>query len=219
MLRWISEHCREKSLSSVEKDLRRYVLFIDDDYFLDVEHLSRFLSEIDSNENLRKNDRRTFLTGYVYKESRPRRFLNDRWFISIDDYPYDRYPPYVTAGCFLMSRSNARLFSLASQYLPLFRFDDIYIGLLAYSMSIGIVENNHLFSSYSTSAASLLNGKNSSNRTDLIFRFQRWWNSLGLGQGNDTSLEPLCLHGFRGNELIQLWNHIYRSNLSLVQRS
>ena len=149
MLRWINDYCRWKSSESRHGDLRRYVLFIDDDYYLNLRSLLSFVDRVDQDGRLTRAERRRFLTGYVYRESRPRRFLNDRWYISLDDYPFDRYPPYVTAGCFLMTRANAGLFSLASKYIPLFRFDDIYLGLLAYAMSIPLIENNRLFSSYS----------------------------------------------------------------------
>lgn len=215
MLRWITNHCHETSLERIEKDLYRYVLFIDDDYFLNVPRLIDYLNQLDLNKEMSKDQRRKFLTGYVYRDSRPRRFLTDRWFISIDDYPYDRYPPYVTAGCFLMTRSNAALFYLASKYLPLFRFDDIYIGLLAYSMSISIVENNQLFSSYSSSS-SIFFEKNSSTSNKHWTFFQSWWNSLS--KRNVQSHPPICVHGYRGKDLIQLWNDIYRSNLTLQHR-
>lgn len=211
MLRWISNYCHDKT---TDKDLYRYVLFIDDDYYLDVQHLIDYLNKIDFDENLSKRSRRTLLTGYVYKESRPRRFLHDRWFISIADYPYDRYPPYVTAGCFLMTRSNANLFYLASNYIRLFRFDDVYIGLLAYSMSIDILENNHLFSSYSSSSSSNILRKHHQNKRNFIENLSQWWNSFRLT--TKTSIEPFCLHGFRGNDLIELWNDIYQTNISFL---
>ena len=61
------------------------------------------------------------------------------------DYPYDRYPPFIAGGCVLMTRYNARLFYIASKYIPFFRFDDVYMGQLAYSMSIRLVQNNKRF--------------------------------------------------------------------------
>jgi len=180
MLRWISSYCSSKP-SEFSFDHRRYVLFIDDDYYLNLKFLFDYLNQFDQ--------RRQFITGYVYKDSRPRRFYNDRWYISLDEYPFDRYPPYVTAGCFLMTRSNVRLFNLASKYVRFFRFDDIYMGLLAYSMSIKMIENNRLFSSYLSI-----------------------WDRLSSKSKSNSSI---CLHGYRGNDLIQFWNDIYHTNLSL----
>jgi hypothetical protein len=200
MLRWISEYCTSKS------DLHKYVLFIDDDYYLNLKSLLNYLNKIDQDIDMSNDQRRTFLTGYVYKESRPRRFLNDRWYISIDDYPYDRYPPYVTAGCFLMTRSNARLFNLASKYIPLFRFDDIYMGILAYSMSIKLIPNNDLFSSYGST--DIL----SNNQTGF---FSKWIKFFTSENNLQSTIKPICIHGYRGEELIEIWNRIYQTNLTL----
>jgi hypothetical protein len=202
MLRWINDYC-----TSNQNDIRKYVLFIDDDYYLNINSLLKYLIKIDQDPNMTIDERRTFLTGYVYKDSRPRRFLNDRWHISINDYPYDRYPPYVTAGCFLMTRSNARLFYLASKYINLFRFDDIYMGILAYSMSIKLIPNNQLFSSYGSSSILFNN-----NQTGFLSKWKTFFNNE---KNFDSTIKPICIHGYRGEELINIWNNIYQTNLSL----
>ncbi|CAF1095250.1 unnamed protein product [Rotaria magnacalcarata] len=206
MLRWISQYCSSKSRHLPYNDRQKYVLFVDDDYFIDLTSLLIYINKIDEDLHMTSYERQTFLTGYVYQGSRPRRFLNDRWYISINDYPYDHYPPYVTAGCFLMTRSSARLFNIASKYTPLFRFDDIYMGLLAYSMSIKLIPNNDLFSSYGSSSILL------TNQTGILSRLKSFFiNSINL---NSTS-KPICIHGYRGKELIQIWNDIYQTNLTL----
>ncbi|CAF3638816.1 unnamed protein product [Rotaria sp. Silwood1] len=206
MLRWINEYCTSKSRHSPSNDLRKYVLFVDDDYFIDLNSLLKYINKIDRNSDITPYERRTFLTGYIYENSRPRRFLNDRWYISIDDYPYDYYPPYATAGCFLMTRSSARLFYMASKYTHLIRFDDVYMGLVAYSMSIKLIPNNNLFSSYASSMI-LLN-----NQIGFFSKFKRFViNQINL---NSTD-KPFCIHGYRGEELIQIWNGIYQTNLTL----
>lgn len=203
MLRWINTHCTSASSAA---NLRTYALFIDDDYYLDLNSLLTYLTKVDQDPTMSVEQRRTFLTGYVYRDSRPRRFLNDRWYISIDEYPYDRYPPYVTAGCFLMSRSNARLFHIASQYIRLFRFDDIYMGLLAYAMSIEPVPNNELFSAYD---ASIL----------VSQRQSPWWTTWKQYFSNQidwsSSPRPICVHGYRGEHLLKIWNEIHLTNLTL----
>ena len=203
MLRWINEYCSSKNL---EENLRKYVLFIDDDYYLNLKSLIHFLQSLNENSQMTIEDRRRYITGYVYNSSRPRRFVNDRWYISITEYPYDRYPPYVTAGCFLMTKSNVRLFHLASKYLPFFRFDDIYMGLLAYSMSIRMIPNNYFFSSYDSSMNLL------KNQTSLI---QKWKDYFWNDRKFSKSIEPICVHGYRGEKLIHIWNEIYQTNLTL----
>jgi hypothetical protein len=206
MLRWISEHCTSKSHRSPDNDLRNYVLFVDDDYYIDLNALLTYINKVDEDPDMTTYERRTFLTGYVYEESRPRRFINDRWYISITDYPYDRYPPYVTAGCFLMTRTNARLFNIASKYTRLFRFDDIYMGLLAYSMSIKLIRNNELFSSYSSSPIL------SNNQTGFFSKLKIFFDNQ---MKSNSTIKPICIHGYRGEQLIDVWNQIHHTNLTL----
>jgi hypothetical protein len=208
MLRWISEHCRSKS---IDDDLRKYVLFIDDDYYLNLDVLLTYVQQIDRRPDATRHERETFVTGHVYVDSRPRRFLNDRWYISIDDYPYDRYPPYVTAGCFLMTRSSAPLFYLASKYLPLFRFDDIYVGLLAYAMSIRLIDNNRLFSSYGSSSVT----SNGSVRRGFLADWKQWWNNEPT-DSDASRVKPICVHGYRGEALARLWNQLHRTNFTVI---
>lgn len=207
MLRWISEYCSSKQF---EINLRKFVLFIDDDYYLNIHSLINFIKSLNENPSLTLHQRRTFITGHVYNSSRPRRFINDRWYISLTEYPYDRYPPYVTAGCFLMSKSNVKLFHLASKYVPFFRFDDIYMGLLAYSMSIELIENNQLFSSYNS------NGDFYKNQTGF---FKRWKKFFTNEIQADRLSQIICVHGYRGEKLIELWNDIYHTNLTLSNKS
>ena len=205
MLRWVNEFC------SSSLDLRRYSLIVDDDYFLDLDSLVQYINRTDDdNKSLTKEDRRTFLTGHVYQSSRPRRFLHDRWYISMEDYPYDRYPPYVTAGCFLLTRSYVKLLYLASKYTALFRFDDIYIGLLAYSMSIKPIENNQLFSSYAPSRIV------PRQQTGFVAQWRRLFSK---SIASNSFPRPICVHGYRGEELIDVWNDIYQSNVTLLSRS
>ena len=203
MLRWINEYCRSKSDDLSSADLYRYVLFIDDDYFLQLDSLLSYVDRIDNDAQITADQRRTFLTGHVYQRSRPRRFIYDRWYISTNDYPYDRYPPYVTAGCFLMTRSSARLFYFASKYNRLFRFDDIYIGLLAYSMSIQLISNNELFSSYGSYSNSL---RGFFSKLMNFFIDEIDINSLN---------KSICIHGFREEKLIEIWKKIYPTNLTI----
>ena len=90
-------------------------------------------------------ERQTFITGHVIEPIRPARYLYSRWYTSMADYPYDRYPPYPQGECYLMTRYNSRLFYIASKYTRLFPFDDVYISILAYSMSIPLIHNNKRF--------------------------------------------------------------------------
>lgn len=73
--------------------------------------------------------------GHVIVSS-PHRHLSSKWYVSLDEYPYHMWPPYVTAGAYILS--NEALFEMyyTSFYTKHFRFDDIYLGLLAYKALI-----------------------------------------------------------------------------------
>merc|ERR1719374_349281 len=63
--------------------------------------------------------------------SRPLRHRSSKWFISLDEYPYNRYPPYVTAGAYVLSRVALMDMYYTSYFTKQFRFDDIWLGLVA----------------------------------------------------------------------------------------
>lgn len=187
MLRWIDEYCLSKSPRSPHRDLRHYVLFLDDDFILNHQNLDEFLLKINRDKEMTTYERRTFTTGFLIENARPKRFFNDPFYISLVDYPYDRYPSYLSSQCLLMTRYSSHLFYLSSLYTRIFPFDDVYLGLLAYSMSIPLIRNNDKFLPSESS----------------IQRKESMWNS------------SICLHGFRHEELIRFWNQIYRTDLSL----
>jgi hypothetical protein len=45
-------------------------------------------------------------------------------------------PPYVTAGGFILSKNALQDFFYASYFIKRFRFDDVYLGLIAKKLEI-----------------------------------------------------------------------------------
>ncbi|XP_063985166.1 beta-1,3-galactosyltransferase brn [Diachasmimorpha longicaudata] len=68
--------------------------------------------------------------GYVFVSS-PHRHKSSKWYVSLEEYPYDLWPPYVTAGAYILSKAAMIEMYLTSLYTQHFRFDDIYLGLVA----------------------------------------------------------------------------------------
>ena len=58
--------------------------------------------------------------GFVFN-SAPHRHKSSKWFVSLDEYKYDMWPTYVTAGVFLMSREALQEMYCASLYTKHFR--------------------------------------------------------------------------------------------------
>lgn len=55
------------------------------------------------------------------------------------------WPPYVTAGAYVLSREALIKFYFGSFYTKLFRFDDIYLGLLAKKLNIEPLNCDHIY--------------------------------------------------------------------------
>jgi len=70
-------------------------------------------------------------TGYVLSDARPHRHRSSKWFISVEEYPFDRWPPYITAGAYVLSRQGLMDMYYTSYFTKMFRFDDIWLGLIA----------------------------------------------------------------------------------------
>ncbi|KAJ9595943.1 hypothetical protein L9F63_012836 [Diploptera punctata] len=68
--------------------------------------------------------------GYVFV-SAPHRHRSSKWHVSLSEYPYHMWPPYVTAGAFVLSHEALFDMYYASMYTKHFRFDDIYLGIVA----------------------------------------------------------------------------------------
>lgn len=68
--------------------------------------------------------------GFVFV-STPHRHKSSKWYVSLEEYPYHLWPPYVTAGAYIVSKEAFLDLYYASLYTKHFRFDDIFLGLVA----------------------------------------------------------------------------------------
>jgi hypothetical protein len=58
--------------------------------------------------------------GFVFNSS-PHRHKSSKWYVTLDEYAFDRWPTYVTAGVFLLSREALQEMYCASLYTQHFR--------------------------------------------------------------------------------------------------
>ncbi|XP_015604862.1 beta-1,3-galactosyltransferase brn [Cephus cinctus] len=68
--------------------------------------------------------------GFVFVSS-PHRHRSSKWYVSLKEYPYHLWPPYVTAGAYVLSKEALLDMYYTSLYTKHFRFDDIFLGLVA----------------------------------------------------------------------------------------
>lgn len=137
----------------------QFYMFVDDDYYVSTrnvlhyirnptnypENIKQFISNHDGNI---KNKLKTSIvedsdlssdvrlySGRVFQTS-PHRHKISKWYVSLEEYPYHLWPPYVTAGAYILSKEAIVDFFYASFYTKHFRFDDIYVGLLSLKVHV-----------------------------------------------------------------------------------
>ncbi|GMT31316.1 hypothetical protein PFISCL1PPCAC_22613 [Pristionchus fissidentatus] len=122
-----------------------FTLLIDDDYMVNRANLIHLLSGRRGDEPLYEGWR---------MDSAPFRFRLHKHRVSLADYPFDAYPPYITAGAVLLSAHSAERFYYGSLFLKLYAFDDVYAGILAKQLSIQ-PDHNDAFLYWSSARANI----------------------------------------------------------------
>ncbi|KAM7294201.1 beta-1,3-galactosyltransferase brn-like [Ixodes scapularis] len=112
--RWVLEHCTDV----------QWIFFADDDYYVSAKNLVQFLQDS-------MNPRDRHLVGYVYDEAAPYRAYLNKWYVSLSEYPFNRYPPFPVGGSIVMSMpALIELYHMA-RYTRQFRLDDVFLGIVA----------------------------------------------------------------------------------------
>lgn len=142
----------------------KFYLFSDDDMYLSIKNLLRYirhptkypdyLSDVKSpmNEMLNRLRRQLveldlpddvrFYSGYV-KQATPFRNVFSKFHMPLEEYKYDTYPLYATAGAYILSREALVDMYYTSLYTKHFRFDDVYLGILARKTNIMPYHSNY----------------------------------------------------------------------------
>lgn len=135
-LRMNHEKIQERKMPSLGLSSRRKALFMN--------------QQVDSDL---PDDVRLY-TGFMFDFPRPQRHKWSKWFVELEEYPFDQWPPYVTAGAYVLSRDALVDLYFATYFVEMFKFDDIYLGIVAKKIGLEPLhcENFHYFSkSYSSS--------------------------------------------------------------------
>ncbi|KAK9887928.1 hypothetical protein WA026_000228 [Henosepilachna vigintioctopunctata] len=130
-----------------------YFMFVDDDYYVSPKNVLTFAENpfVYPGRDITANiytftdlspDKFEIYGGYVF-ESSPFRSYFSKWYVPLDEYSYNKWPPYVTAGAYVLSRLSLKKMYYASLFTKHFRFDDIYVGILAYKLEIKPIHNEN----------------------------------------------------------------------------
>ncbi|XP_033737073.1 beta-1,3-galactosyltransferase 1-like [Pecten maximus] len=130
-LRWAATNCAHAS----------YVVSIDDDIYVAPDFLLSFLDKLPvrTAENL--------YHGHLIHETAPVRDRNGpfrKWYVSINEYPFQTYPNYIFGGFVIMSMSTVKTFTIAAMYTKLLKFEDVYLGILAARVGIDATDSGHV---------------------------------------------------------------------------
>lgn len=138
--RWLTEYCPNAE----------FVFFVDDDYYVSPKNLLAFLrnsgefrtppkGDEDAEgqcQHLRPNDRRLW-AGLVFADSRPERIRWSKWYTSVAQYPFSKYPPYALGGAYVLSFSAVRDLYRMAQYTLQFHLEDVFLGIVALKLQFG----------------------------------------------------------------------------------
>ena len=96
-----------------------------------LEHVSRTLSRQKRQVfDFELPDDVRLYSGFVFI-SAPHRHKTSKWYVPLEEYPYHLWPPYVTGGAYILSKEALLDMYYTSFYTKYFRFDDIFLGLVA----------------------------------------------------------------------------------------
>lgn len=128
LAKWFTQNC----------DNVPYVLKTDDDVFVNVRNLLKFVVD---------NRKPNLLTGTLQCGAVPIRDPHNKWFAPKYMIEAAVYPNYLSGTAYLMSRSMAQILFEASSEVPVFHLEDIYMtGLLA--EAVGVRPEDHRGFSY-----------------------------------------------------------------------
>lgn len=120
----------------------KFYMFVDDDMYVSIRNILKFIrdpvhypKERDLFDNIELPKNVKLYAGYVFISS-PHRHKSSKWYVTLKEYPYDSWPPYVTAGSYVLSQQALIDLYYTSFYTRHFRFDDIYLGLVANKANI-----------------------------------------------------------------------------------
>ncbi|XP_052063144.1 beta-1,3-galactosyltransferase brn-like [Mytilus californianus] len=95
----------------------KFVLFVDDDYYVNIPLL------LDLIENITESENEDVFIGFKYEHAVVRRKKYSKWYVSTDDYPNKHWPPCVSGGSIQICIA------------------DIYLGIVAEVLNITLTHD------------------------------------------------------------------------------
>lgn len=119
----------------------KFVFLVDDDYFVNLPNVVEYLRFHE------KNKTNKVFAGSAIINAGPYRNRKSKWFISKEDYPYDKYPPFFRGGSIMLNMAVVKLLKNEIPYIKPIYLDDVFLGLVAHSLGIQL-SNEQRFSGH-----------------------------------------------------------------------
>ncbi|XP_033728027.1 beta-1,3-galactosyltransferase brn-like [Pecten maximus] len=117
---WAVQYCNQAS----------HIVFVDDDHYINIPNIISYIN------TLRVSFNDDIMVGNLLLERSPFRFKYSKWYVSSEQYPFDKWPPYLAGAVFLMSRESAIKMAFAFPYIKYLGIDDSYLGIVASKVGI-----------------------------------------------------------------------------------
>lgn len=121
-LEWITQYCPQT----------HYVMKTDTDMFVNPFYLVELL--------MRKNQTSNLFTGFLKPNDSPIRNVQSKWYVSKAEYDGDKYPPFCSGTGYVFSVDVAQKIYNISFSIPLFKLEDVYVGICLDRLNITLKE-------------------------------------------------------------------------------
>lgn len=110
-LEWVHKFCPQSS----------FVMKTDSDMFVNPFLLTELL--------LKRNRTTRFFTGALTMHARPVRDPRSKWYMSKEEYPWNKYPHYCSGAGYVFSTDVASRMYIVSKKIPFFKLEEVFVGL------------------------------------------------------------------------------------------
>nr|CAH8828608.1 unnamed protein product [Trichobilharzia regenti] len=131
---FLAKYCSANSKS--------FVILLDEDYFLHPVNLINLLHRVTPSQY------RIYASGDLRRVSYPVRVPFLPGYISLSDYPFNIYPPYLFGGTIILSMPVVQLLRTGFLYVKSIPYDDIMLGIILLKFGVGPVHNKQIYSHY-----------------------------------------------------------------------
>lgn len=124
-MEWVSKFCPNVP----------YVMKADTDIFLNVDYMVSQLLQP------HLPPKKGYMTGYVYRNTKPLRDKAYKWYVPWEVYPNDTYPPYCGGPGYVLSGDLPKKIYQVAQTIKVINMEDSFMGICLYELGISVTDS------------------------------------------------------------------------------